>query len=182
MLCFSLPHTLWGLEQAALQLTHLQGNRKQLVRLLFSAFCSPLLFGHLLELQPGLMDRWRFKKFVEDIGFCTGEDVIHGVKRTEAKEFVEEKELAGKMGWQSVGNLSSLFWCPPVASANSLYDLFLALKWTWGPVPIFFFLLAGWANNSCTLLQKLSCVIPFIGWSHSNIMQAEILLSCLNLC
>lgn len=43
------------------------------------------------------------------LAFVLERDVIHGVKKTEAKEFVEEKELAGKMGWQSVSNLSSLF-------------------------------------------------------------------------
>lgn len=32
-------------------------------------------------------------------------DVIRGVKRIEAKEFVEEEELAEVMGWQSIGNL-----------------------------------------------------------------------------
>lgn len=34
--------------------------------------------------------------------------MIGGVKEAEAREFVEEKELAGIKGCQSIGNLSSL--------------------------------------------------------------------------
>lgn len=42
------------------------------------------------------------------LAFVLEIDVIHGVKRIEAKEFVEEKELAEIMGWQSIGNSFSI--------------------------------------------------------------------------
>lgn len=65
-------------------------------------------------------------------------DVIGGVKGTEAREFMEEEELAGIEGCHCTSDLSSLVWCPPIGFVNLLYG-FLVPEQAWLPFPVSFF-------------------------------------------